>query len=109
MPRDELEKELGGRLRAVRVARRITQGELAAQANVSLGALQHLERGAGATVGTLVRVLRALGREAWIDQLAPAPGAFNPLDLLGRAGGRPVMAKGASRVRRRRDELTGRP
>ena len=47
----------------------LTQAEVAERANVSLGALRHLESGSGATVSTLVKVLRALGQEDWLDHL----------------------------------------
>jgi hypothetical protein len=38
---------------------------------VALNAVKHLESGHGATVGSLIRVLRVLGRTDWIDALAP--------------------------------------
>lgn len=76
------EVELGRRLRVLRVDRRLTQQELADRANVSLGAVKHLEQGSGATTGTLAKVLHALGEEDWIDALAPASNAFSPLELL---------------------------
>src|SRR5580698_9107008 len=81
MSTTDLEHELGLNLRAVRIARELSQVELAELANVSVGALQHLERGEGATTATLVKVLRALGREDWLSTLAP-PASFNPLELL---------------------------
>ncbi len=81
MPSDDLEQELGLNLRAVRIGRGLSQIELAELGNVSVGALQHLERGEGATTATLVKVLRALGREDWLSTLAP-PAPFNPLELL---------------------------
>ena len=82
MAKNAWEAELGHRLRAVRVAERLTQQELADRANVSLGAVRHLEQGAGATTTTLAKVLRALGREGWIDALAPPAVSFSPLQLL---------------------------
>ena len=97
---EELERELGFRIRALRVAARLTQLELAESANVSVGALQHLESGAGATTGTLTKVLRALGRERWIDALGPTPDAFNPLRAL-EAREQQTATRG-TRVRHRR-------
>lgn len=82
MRTDEIEKELGGRIRGLRIGRRLTQVELAELANVSVGALKNLEGGSGSTTTTLVKVLRALGQEHWIDTLGPGPAPFNPLDLL---------------------------
>lgn len=99
----ELEQRLGKRIRALRAARRLTQIELAEQANVSVGALKHLESGVGATITTLVKVLRALGEEQWIDALGPAPEAFNPLRAL-EARERAAKGARATRVRHRRTE-----
>jgi transcriptional regulator with XRE-family HTH domain len=82
MRSDELEKVIGGQIRALRISQRLTQVEVADRANVSLGALKHLESGAGATVHTMVKVLRALGRQDWLETLEPETRAFNPLDLL---------------------------
>ncbi|MDA8358869.1 MAG: helix-turn-helix transcriptional regulator [Actinomycetota bacterium] len=103
MHSEELERKLGGRIRALRVARRLTQTELAELANVSVGALKHLEGGAGATTTTLVKVLRALDQERWIDTLGRAPEAFNPLRAL-EARQRAAMPARATRVRHRRTE-----
>jgi transcriptional regulator with XRE-family HTH domain len=82
MRSDQLEAALGARLRSLRIAKRLTQAELAEQANVSVGALKHLESGSGATTTTLVKVLAALGRADWIEMLAPPPTTFSPLELL---------------------------
>ena len=104
MRSDELEATLGERLRSLRLAQRLTQAELAERANVSLGALKHLETGAGATTSTLTKVVRALGQERWIESLGPAP-AFNPLDLLEARERR--RRPGPRRVRARRGERPG--
>lgn len=101
MRTEELEQSLGRRIRAVRIGRQLTQTELADLANVSVGALKHLESGAGATITTLIKVLRALGQEGWIDALGPAPEAFNPLQVL-EARQRSTGPLRASRVRHRR-------
>ena len=99
---DELETVMGGRIRDLRIDRRLTQTELAEAANVSVGALKHLESGAGATTTTLVKVVRALGWEGWIDALGPGPTPFNPLELLeDRGRGRRRGAR-PTRVRHRR-------
>ena len=98
MRTDELEKRLGERLRALRIARHTTQAELAEKANVSLGALKRLEHGQGSTTATLLSVARALGQERWIDAIGPAPTSFNPLDVLEAR----TKAPRPQRVRRRR-------
>ena len=96
---DELEQTLGRRVRDLRMAQRLTQTEVAERANISTGALKHLEAGSGATIRTLVRVLRALGEEDWVETLGPPAPVFNPLELLDarrREQARPT----ARRVRR---------
>ncbi len=96
---EDLERTLGRNVRALRVAKSLTQAELASRANVSLGALKHLEQGAGATVGTLVKVLRALEAEQWIDSLGPVRPPFNPLDLLATTKRENAKSKSPPRVR----------
>jgi transcriptional regulator with XRE-family HTH domain len=76
----ELATGLGTSIRKLRIDRNLKQHELAAQAGISLHALQNLESGEGSTVRTLVTVLRALGREEWLKNLAPTP-TINPLTL----------------------------
>jgi transcriptional regulator with XRE-family HTH domain len=84
---DKLEELLGRQVRQARIHEQLTQAEVATRANISLGALRHLESGSGATVSTLVKVLRALGHEEWLTTLASEPDAteFNPLHLLAAA------------------------
>jgi len=77
----ELEAELGEQLRAARVRGNVSQAALAKQAGVAVTALRRLELGQGATVSTLVSVVRALGRQAWLDSLQPAI-TISPLQML---------------------------
>jgi transcriptional regulator with XRE-family HTH domain len=93
------EQELGRRLRALRTAQQLTQLELADRANVSPGAVRHLEQGSGATTSTLAKVLQALGEERWLDALAPPATTFSPLDLLEQR--RRTARPERQRVRRR--------
>jgi transcriptional regulator with XRE-family HTH domain len=76
----ELAALLGDGIRKLRLDRNLKQDVVAAQAGVSLHALQNLESGQGATVRTLVKVLRSLGREEWLNTLAPVA-TINPLNL----------------------------
>jgi transcriptional regulator with XRE-family HTH domain len=100
MPPVELEVVLGRNIRARRLQAGLSQIELSDRANVSVGALQHLERGEGATTRTLTRVVHALGVDSWLEQLAPLAPTFNPLDLL-EARTREARTTTAPRVRRR--------
>ena len=96
----ELEAALGRNVRERRLAAGLSQADLADRANVSVGAIHHLERGKGASTRTLTRAIQALGAESWIDQLAPPPPTFNPLDLL-KAREREARRTTAPRVRKR--------
>ncbi len=67
----EIEVELGRQLRDLRLRRNIDQRVLADQAGVALNAVKNLENGKGATLSSLVKVLRTLGRADWLQTLAP--------------------------------------
>ena len=84
---DEWEQRLGEQLRRSRLAAGLDQAGLAAHAGVSIGALRNLEHGRGSTLKTLVRVIRVLGRDDWLDALSPAV-SVSPIDIL-RGGAAP--------------------
>lgn len=77
-------QRMGESIRALRLDANTTQADLSRQAGVSESALKNLEAGRGATLTTLINVLRALRREGWLDTLRPAP-VINPL-LVARDG-----------------------
>lgn len=77
----EWEAEVGRQLRALRLRHDLDQRQLADQAGVALNVVKRLEAGRGATLRSLVRVLRALGRIDWLETLAP-PVSISPLQLL---------------------------
>jgi transcriptional regulator with XRE-family HTH domain len=75
--------EIGSNIRARRIGAGVTQEELARRAGLGLGALKHLESGAGANLTTLVKVVRALGAEDWLSALAPPhEPTVSPMQLL---------------------------
>jgi transcriptional regulator with XRE-family HTH domain len=92
---EELEAALGERLKLLRLAKNLDQNTLAGRAGISVRALRSLEAGAGSTLKSLVRVLRALGRESWLETIAPVA-TINPLALTRSAAPR----QRASRPRR---------
>jgi len=77
----ELQTELGRRIRQLRLSRNIDQRAAAAKAGVARAALQNLEAGRGSSVQTLLRILKALNYLEGIEILAPQP-TVNPLALL---------------------------
>lgn len=74
---------LGERIRELRLRENIAQTVLAARSGVSLKAVKNLENGTGATVASLLRVLRTLGRTEWIDTLGPKV-SISPMQMLKR-------------------------
>jgi transcriptional regulator with XRE-family HTH domain len=79
---DDLQGDLGHRLRQLRLARNLDQRTTAERAGISMRALGKLENGRGSTLGTLLRTLRALDYVKGIEVLAPQP-TINPLTMLG--------------------------
>ena len=77
----ELQIELGRRIRQLRLSRNIDQRSAAEKAGVTRAALQNLEAGRGSSVQTLLRTLKALNYLEGIEMLAPQP-TVNPLALL---------------------------
>lgn len=80
----EMEVGLGEKIKLLRLNKNLDQKTLAARAGVSVRALRNLESGAGTTVKTLLSIVRALGRESWLDTVAPVP-TVNPLTFTSRA------------------------
>jgi transcriptional regulator with XRE-family HTH domain len=93
---DELQVNLGERLRHLRLSRNIGQRAAAGKAGISEKALRNLESGNGSTVETLLRTLKALGYTQGIEMLAPET-TVDPLALL-------HSAKPPQRVRRSRKQ-----
>ncbi|MDD5675042.1 MAG: helix-turn-helix domain-containing protein [Chitinivibrionales bacterium] len=77
----ELEKEIGQQLLDLRLRQNVNQRELASRAGVALNVVKNLEKGKGATVTSLVKVLRTLGRAEWLASLAPAV-SISPMQML---------------------------
>jgi transcriptional regulator with XRE-family HTH domain len=99
---EDWELRVGDQLRRSRLAANLDQAQLAGLADISVGALRGLERGSGSTLRTLVRVIRALGREDWLDGISPAVGV-SPIEVL-RSGAQP-----RSRVYRARPSAADAP
>jgi transcriptional regulator with XRE-family HTH domain len=77
----ELQIELGRRMRQLRLSRNIDQRTVAEKAGIARAALQNLEAGRGSSLQTLLRTLKALDYLEGIEMLAPQP-TVNPLALL---------------------------
>jgi transcriptional regulator with XRE-family HTH domain len=94
LPDDAVLGELGRRLAAHRVARNLTQAELAEQAGVSKRTVERLEAGAVATrLTALIRLCRVLDLSDRLNQLVPPP-SDSPVQLLKLSKQRRTRASG---------------
>jgi len=91
-PLADVEADLGKRLESIRLAQNISQSDLAAEAGVSRRTITRLENGAGISVETLIRIMRALGIANRLEALLPDP-SVRPIDR--------VRLKGKQRQRAR--------
>ncbi|HEY0956006.1 MAG TPA: helix-turn-helix transcriptional regulator [Roseateles sp.] len=89
---EEWLSRLGDDVKQLRLSKNVAQLDLAKQAGISRSALVNLESGSGATLSTLVRVLRVLGREDWLAGLAPRV-TVSPIDAM-KLGHRRQRASG---------------
>jgi len=80
----EIEEELGGRIRALRLRKNITQKELAEATTLSLNAIKSLESGRG-KLSTIIAVLRELGALDHLNSFIPEP-SISPIQLAKMQG-----------------------
>lgn len=96
---EEWEARMGEQVRALRLRRNLEQASLAESAGVGISAIKNLEGGKGSTLKTLIRVARILGRQDWLESLAP-PVTISPLQM---AKGQPQRVR-ASRQRKKAEK-----
>ena len=78
---EELENILGENIKLLRLQQNIDRQSLCERAGVSENALRNLEGGKGSTLKTLIKIIRSLNRENWLEQLTPKT-SINPLHLI---------------------------
>ena len=89
-------KELGNRVRALRLRKDITQEELAQRVLFAVGTIKSLEAGKG-KLSTLVAVMRELGVLEQLDQFIP-PISISPLGMAKDRGRQPKERMRARRT-----------
>jgi transcriptional regulator with XRE-family HTH domain len=99
-------KVVGERLSGLRLARNLTQQQLAEQAGIGLRTVQRLEVGAAATqLSGFIRVCRVLGVVENLDTFIPQPAA-SPMAQLKQAGRKRKRATGKKTVPRKATKWT---
>lgn len=71
---DEVLKEIGSRIKAIRIAIPLTQKEIADLTNLSQRTISSLENGNDVSFSTLIEVLRALGQLQSMELAVPEQG-----------------------------------
>lgn len=94
----EILREIGQRLQRYRLQQNRTIADVARDAGVGVRTVERAEAGERPTLGTVVRILRALGRLDALDAFLPAPLA-SPIQLAAMAG-RERLRAGTPRRRR---------
>ncbi len=57
------------------------QRKLAGRASICVGAFKNMKNGHGCTLRTLIRVLRVLDKEKWLETLSQLP-TVSPIEIL---------------------------
>lgn len=78
---EEFEADIGQQIKSLRLKQNIERTTLAYQAGCSVSALKNLESGNGSSLRTLIAIVRALGREDWLSNVAPMA-TISPLNML---------------------------
>ncbi len=80
---EQIQIELGERLRQLRLSKNQDQVSVAEKAGISARALRGLESGTGSSLVTLIRVLKALDALSSLDAIAAMP-TISPVTLFKR-------------------------
>jgi len=82
---DQIEVAICEKIEHIRLARNVTQVDLAEQAGVSLRSVRRLEKGQGVSLDTFIRVLIALGVQQNLEAMLPDP-RIRPIDRVNIGG-----------------------
>jgi len=93
---------LGSQIRNIRLARNISQAQLAEEAGVTTLTINRLEKGLGTTLDTFIRVLIALGIQQNLTKLLPDP-TIRPMERISESG----TERQRARPRKTNPQLTG--
>lgn len=99
---EAIEKELGSRIKALRLRKNVTQKNLAEAAMLSVNSIKALESGRG-KLSTLIVVLRELGALDYLDSFVPEI-SISPMQLAKTQGKVRERASGEYRINQQDDD-----
>lgn len=67
------EQLLGEQLKRARIDAGLSQREVAYKANLTQKTVSNIEMGHGASLASLIKIVRVLHLEGWLESLAPVP------------------------------------
>ena len=76
-----IEEEIGKRIQKVRLLQNLTQKDLAQKAGLSRGAVSKIERGQGATLSSMIEIMRVLRLLDSFEQVFPTA-QLSPLEIV---------------------------
>ena len=94
---DAILAEIGRRITRRRLARRMTQAELAEQAGIGKRTLERVEAGLTAQSSTVIRIFRVLGLLPGLEQMLAEP-SIRPLEAAARKGKARQRASGRKKL-----------
>lgn len=99
-----IEEEIGERIQRARLLKNLTQKGLAEKAGLSRGAISKIERGQGATLSSLIEIMRVLGILDSFEQIFPST-QLSPLEIVKLEGKKRKRASSPppSRTKRKLD------
>ncbi len=97
-----IEEELGGRIKALRLRKNVTQKALAEATMLSVNSIKALESGRG-KLSTLIVVLRELGALEYLDSFVPEI-SISPMQLAKTQGKVRERASGEYRINKQDDD-----
>lgn len=89
---NQIEAALCKRLERIRLSRNMTQAQLAAEAGVSERTIRNLEKGAGVSFDTFIRVMAILRIQQNLEALLPDP-TVRPIERTGLLSGERQRAR----------------
>ena len=89
---DQIEAALCKRLESIRLARNITQVQLAEEAGVSPRTIGRLEKGQGVSMETFIRIMMALRIQQNLEALLPDP-SVRPIERISISAGERKRAR----------------